>query len=127
MSAVVLDASAVLAVINGEPGADTVIASLSDARICAVNYAEVISKLVDKHVELSDALDAVTKLGVSIVDFDADLAASVGALRPATKGRRISLADRACLALAGRDGIPALTGDRRWASLSIAAQVRLFR
>jgi PIN domain nuclease of toxin-antitoxin system len=127
MSAVVLDASAVLAVINREHGSDAVIATLSDAHICAVNYTEVISKLVDRDVELSAAVSAISKLGVTVVAFDAELALSAAALRPVTRGQGVSLADRACLALAERHKAPALTGDRRWATLDVPAQVQLFR
>lgn len=127
MTAVVLDASAVLAILQDEPGSEAVIPLLMDARLCAVNYSEVVSKLIDRNVEIDEALAVLDKLGISIIEFDADLAVRAGVLRTATKSKGISLADRACLALAERDGLPAVTGDRRWASLDLPVKVTLFR
>jgi ribonuclease VapC len=85
---VVLDASAVLAVLQQERGSEAVVPLLSGACICAVNYAEVVTKLVDKTVVLSDALAAIAKLGVNVFDFDAPLAASAGPLRSGNERTR---------------------------------------
>lgn len=127
MTAVVLDASAVLAVVHNERGSDIVVASLPDALLSAVNFAETVSKLVERNVAAEFAVVAVLRLGLTIVDFDSGLAAKAGGLRLQTKHLGLSLADRACLALAAREGVPALTGNQKWARLDIGVDVRLFR
>src|SRR3954469_25109177 len=127
MASAVLDSSAVLAVLHAERGADSVIAVLGDALVCAVNHAEVITKLVEKGVALDLARSTVDAIGVQIVDFDVALADRTGDLRRETKDLGLSLGDRACLALAEREGTFALTGDRRSASLAINLDIRLFR
>ena len=62
---------------------------------------------------------------LNIIDFDVNLAYLVGSLRPLTKGAGLSLGDRACLALAQRLGLPALTTDRAWKDLSLDIEVRV--
>lgn len=127
MANAILDSSAVLAVLNGESGADSVIATLGDALVCAVNHAEVITKLVEKGMTLDLARSTIEGIGVQVVDFDARLAERTGDLRGETQSFGLSLGDRACLALAEREGAYALTGDRRWADLAIGIEVRLIR
>ena len=127
MADAILDASAVLAVIHGEPGAETVAQALQDALILAVNYAEVISKLVERGATYEQADAAVQNLAIPVVDFDLALARRTGALRSATRSRGLSLADRACLALGEREQVPVLTGDRRWAGVLPDVRVRLIR
>ena len=128
MTAIVLDASAVLAVISEERGADNVIQALSrGAVMSAVNYAEVISKLVERGLRRELARATVLNIGIQILDFDIELADRVGELRPQTKSYGLSLADRACLALAERQGLPALTGDRKWSQFDLGIEVRIFR
>jgi PIN domain nuclease of toxin-antitoxin system len=128
MTAIVLDASAVLAVISEERGADNVIQALRrGAVMSAVNYAEVISKLVERGLRRELARATVLNIGIQILDFDIELADRVGELRPQTKSYGLSLADRACLALAERQGLPALTGDRKWSQFDLGIEVRIFR
>ena len=127
MADAILDASAVLAVIQGEPGAETVAEALQDALILAVNYAEVISKLVERGATYEQADAAVQNLAIPVVDFDLALARRTGALRSATRSRGLSLADRACLALGEREQVPILTGDRRWAGVLPDVRVQLIR
>jgi PIN domain nuclease of toxin-antitoxin system len=127
MASAVLDSSAVLAVLNAERGADNVVAALGDALVCTVNHAEVIAKLVEKGMALDLACSAVEGIGVQLVDFDGALAERTGDLRRETKSLGLSLGDRACLALAEREGLVALTGDKRWAKLTVGIDIRLFR
>jgi PIN domain nuclease of toxin-antitoxin system len=127
MAEAVLDASAILAVIQNEPGASVVMSALQDAVVLTVNYAEVVSKLVERGATLQDADAAVQKLALSIVDFDLDLARRTGALRAATKNRGLSLGDRACIALGERQRATVVTSDQRWAGAVPGIDVQLIR
>jgi PIN domain nuclease of toxin-antitoxin system len=127
MPSAVLDSSAILAVLNGEPGADAVIPSLATAIASTVNIAEVIGKLIDRGGSLDDAMEALGAIDLDIADYDLDLARRTGSLRTDAANRSLSLGDRACLALAERERVPALTSDRRWSSAVTAADVQFIR
>jgi len=123
----VLDASAVLAVYFDEAGADKVLATLPGALLSAVNYTEAIGKSLDRGEALPVALRKLAAMGVEVVAHDARLAQRAGALRPLTRRLGLSLADRACLALAERKRAPVLTADRKWSSLNLDLDIRLIR
>ncbi len=116
----ILDASAVLAVLNGEPGEKKVIPILAESAISAVNLTEVAAKLLEAGMDESGARLAVSVLGIGeIVDFTEDLAWEAARLRPVTKQYGLSLGDRACLALAIKLKIPAVTADKEWSKLKL--------
>lgn len=119
----VIDASAALAHILDEPGADLVASHLQDGLIGAVNLSEVVARLVRAGADPMRA----HYLGSRIVPFDADLADRAGRLWPLTASLGLSLGDRACLALAQREGLPVLTADRAWVELSLGVDVILVR
>jgi len=127
MSGAVLDSSAILAVINAESGADRVIEVLGGALLSAVNHAEVITKLVERGIARELARATVLNIGVQVLDFGIDLADRTGELRRETRRLGLSLADRACLALAERERVPVLTADRKWAEVDLAIDIRLIR
>ena len=127
MTSVVLDTSALLAYVKGETGADDVAAVIGDAVISTVNYAEAVTKLVEKGMSLPLVRMALGIAGLEVVDFDRNLAEVAGAMFAITKPFGLSLGDRACLALAGREGVYAMTGDRIWSSLGAEFKVRLIR
>jgi ribonuclease VapC len=127
MASAVLDSSAVLAILNAEPGADLVIAALDDALLSTINYAEVVTKIVERGGTYKEAEAALQLITATVVDFDIALAQRTGALRVETLKRGLSLGDRACLSLAEREGIPAITGDRSWVGAVSSVEVRLFR
>jgi len=129
----VLDASALLAYLNDEEGADLVEdALIRGSAISSVNLAEVLSKLS----ELGKEPDEVTKelqrrgfLGriLAIHPLTTEDAVVIANLYKRTKLQSLSLGDRACLALAIRLRVPALTTDRAWSRLKIAVKVELIR
>jgi ribonuclease VapC len=124
---VVLDASAVLALVFGEPGAEAVADRLSEATISSVNAAEVVSKLIDRKTPAAD-LDRVWTLVSTLVnDFTAPQALRSGQLRDTTRPHGLSLGDRACLALAEETGATILTADRAWADLGLGIDIELIR
>jgi ribonuclease VapC len=127
MASAVLDASAVLAVLNDEPGAELVAAVLDDALVSTVNYAEVVAKLVERGSTYTQAQAALRSIALTTVDFDIALARRTGALRAETIRRGLSLGDRACLSLAEREGVPAITGDRSWVGAISSVEIRLIR
>ena len=127
MASAVLDSSAILAVLNDEPGADVVEAIMDDALISTVNYAEVVAKLVERGSTSMQAQSALQSMALTTVDFDIALAQRTGVLRKQTIRRGLSLGDRACLALAEREGVPAMTGDRSWVGAVSSVEIRLIR
>ncbi len=115
---IVLDASAVLAVLLEENGADVVLAAAAGALVSTVNLTEVLEKVADKAGDAGPIPDELRRIGIIIVPFSARQAQIAAALKPRVASvKNISLADRACLALTLDTGLPVLTGDRDWAKL----------
>jgi len=125
MSEVVLDASALLALLNDEPGAAKVAEVLAEARISAVNFAEIVSHFIHAGMPAADVDAMLRPLPVEIVAADQGLAHIAGRLRAVTASAGLSLGDRFCLALAKRDGLPALTADKQWLTIADAADTKV--
>jgi len=125
---VVLDASAALAFVRRERGQDAVGNALRDgAAISTVNLAEVHSKLRLAGAPSDRIVARLKAIGLDVEAFEEADAVAVGDLRPATKSLGLSLADRACLALALRLGRPMLTTDRDLAKAGVGVEVVAIR
>jgi PIN domain nuclease of toxin-antitoxin system len=132
-SAVVLDASALLAYLRGETGSDIVEAALSFGTvISSANYAEVLSRLVDIGEEPEEVDRGLRERGligglVTVVPLSEADGVTIAQLRPLTRAQGLSLGDRACLATGLRLGRPVMTADRGWEGVDIGVPVRLIR
>lgn len=123
----VLDASAVLAYLGGEPGSERVEAVLSGARISAANLAEIVGKLSERGAGEEDLRMILGPLNLAVDVFDEEQAWTAGVWRAETKALGLSLGDRACLALAAARGATAYTADRRWAETDLGVAVEVVR
>lgn len=124
---VVLDASAVLAFLHEEPGGDRVSSVLDGANVSAVNWSEVIQKALQKGVDVDGMQQEFVALGVQFLDFTPRQAEIAAQLWTRTRGHGLSLADRACLALAIDKRLPVWTADRIWADLGLAIAMQVIR
>ena len=115
MSDAVLDSSAIMAVLNSEPGQDIVLPLLQGAQVSTLIVAEVATILVRTGWRPEAAADRVEALEFVAHDFTYDRAVAAGLLMAKTAGRGLSLADRACVALALELDLPVFTADRSWA------------
>ena len=128
MSRIVLDASALLAVLNKEPGADKLTPELLSMAVAStVNLAEVQGKLVGQGLSDNDAWEATLSLVREAVPFTADHAKLTGALISQTRALGLSLGDRACLALGLTIKTPIYTADKSWKNLKLGIRIHSIR
>lgn len=126
-AACVLDASALLAFVQGEPGGDAVERVLSTALVSSVNWSEVVQKALAGGVETAGLREDLAALGLTIVPFTPEDAELTALLWPRTRALGLSLGDRACLALGQRLQLTALTADRSWTRLELPVDVQPIR
>ncbi len=125
----VLDASALLAYLFDEPGAE-IVAKLLDAGnalVSSVNYAETVSKLIDRKMPEEVVKITMENLGLEVVSYDEQQALLTGFFRKSCLSYGLSLGDRACFALARVNNFPVLTADRVWKEVSLGIEVSLIR
>ena len=129
----VLDASALLAYLGNESGADVVADAIAGgATISTVNLGEALSTLAARGSDPADVASDLTDRGlldgaIAVEPFTTTDAIEVARLRPLTQSAGLSLADRACLALASRLSTPVLTADQAWTGLTLDVDVRPIR
>lgn len=115
-----LDASAVLAVIFEETGADTVRQALNRGSVVSsVNASEVVARLQQEGWTAAETSGILVEMGLDITPFDWETALLAGLYRSPTRPSGLGLGDRACLATGRRLGLPVLTADRAWTKLSL--------
>ncbi len=123
----VLDASAVLCLLQEEKGAGRVAEALPAAIIGAVNYSEVVAKLVETGLDEATVDSVIDKLQLKVIPFDRAQAQLAGSLRATTRKLGLSLGDRACLALAAVEGAIALTCEQIWTKFEAPCRIETLR
>ena len=124
----VLDASALLALVLQETGEAFVARVVEEgAVISPVNYAEVVSRLIDSGMGEATVRAALQSVKVRIAEFSSPDAWRAGLLRRETRHLGLSLGERACLALGAVTGLPVVTGDTAWKDLNIGVDIVLCR
>ena len=124
---VVLDASALLAYLQDEPGGEPVRAVLPRAVMSTVNWTEVIGKAREGGVDTRGLREDLESLGLAFELFSAVQAEIAGRLKERTRRYGLSLGDRACLALGSDRGVPIYTADRAWKELHLGVEVETIR
>ena len=124
---VVLDASALLAFLHEEPGGERVSPVLEGAHVSAVNWSEVLQKALQQGVDIDGMQQEFVEVGVTFEPFTPEQAETAARLFTRTRDHGLSLADRACLALAMEMGLPVMTADRAWAGLGLDLEVDVIR
>ena len=119
MASIVFDASAILALLRDEPGADVVAQYIGDGLISAVNFQEVIKGLLRREVPIDAALAMLDALHLDVRPHGRDDAIATATLYSATKEFGSGLGDRTCMALAIAEGLPVLTADQEWAKIKL--------
>jgi ribonuclease VapC len=125
--AFVLDASALLCLLNGETGATRVAGALGRSVISAVNLSEVVAKLTDSGGSAVEIAAAIESLQLEVVPFDELQAMRAGLLRQRTRRAGLSFGDRACLALGENRGAIVLTCDGAWSTLDLGVTIEQLR
>lgn len=123
----VLDASAVLAFLQAEPGHDTVRLALQNDRcvVTAANQAEIIAKALDKGVDPVQLGALLADLPYTVIDVSANDGAAAGWMRSSTRRIGLSLGDRMCLASAKRLNAKVLTADRAWLDVATSLELQI--
>jgi PIN domain nuclease of toxin-antitoxin system len=130
MKDVVLDTSAILAVINEEKGADVVTEMLPHSFISSVNLAEIVSVMARRNIDAQKIQDLMNKLVKGVISFNEEQAYIAGYLETISRQNKLSLSlgDRACLALGQYLDIPVYTADRKWQEIpSCRTEIKMIR
>jgi ribonuclease VapC len=128
-----LDASALVAWLKGERGADAIDRLIAVCAISSVNLAESLEHASGTAWRQVDTIADLRACGLAVLPFEADDAAHVPIVRRAGRAlskvrtNALSLGDCCCIATARRHGIPVITGDAAWTALDLGVMVHLFR
>lgn len=124
---IILDASALLAYLHRETGWEAVQGVLANGCIGAVNWSEVARKISQKGMDIAVVRDLLEELGVTIIPFSAGQAELAAQLWKEGRHHGLSLADRACLALAMERDTPVVTADKAWVGLTLDIEMQFIR
>lgn len=124
---VILDASALLALIQEDPGCEDVEKCLPDVIMSSVNVSEVISILLRIKLPINEIQDILSELIIEVKDFSHEQALVAAEIGHLNTNLGLSLGDRACLALAKSSNHPVLTADKIWANINDKIDIRIIR
>ena len=124
---VVLDASALLAFLHDEPGSLVVSRALEGACVSSVNWSQVLQKALARGIGVDGMQQDFIDLGMVCEPFTQDHAEIAAQLWSKTRSHGLSIADRACIALASSREAPVLTADRAWEQLALTVEIRVIR
>lgn len=127
MNSVILDSSALLALIANEKGADIVTQYLSNAKMSTVNISESIATLINKGATFHEAETIVDTLLHKRIPFSDTQSKIAAEIVTETKKYGLSLGDRACLSLAIAEKLPVLTADKIWSNVKTGVKIILIR
>lgn len=116
---IVLDASALLALLKNEPGADIVESLLGNIIMSSLNVSEVAAVLLDSDMTIKECQDSMLPFISTIIHFDEEFAFLTADLKKRTKAYGLSLGDRACLALGQKMQLPVYTADKIWGKVQL--------
>lgn len=122
---VVLDASALLALLNRERGHEKVSAVIDRATMNTVNITEVITKLARLGIPPTEIEMILAGLNIDMVDFNMNMAILAGNLIIKTREFGLSLGDRACLAFAESKGYSVITADKAWQNVQPLLTIKI--
>ncbi|CAN5617624.1 PIN domain-containing protein [soil metagenome] len=124
---VVLDASALLAIVFGETGEARARELVRSALVSTVNLSEVVAKMTERGFDDEGCESLLPALGFVLAPFREADAYAAGRLRARTRAVGLSFGDRACLALALREALPVATADRACTGLDVGVGVEMIR
>jgi ribonuclease VapC len=128
MSKAVLDASAILALIFREPGAEKLTDEVLETAVAStVNLAEVQTKLIQKGYDSEDAWQDALLLKEPPEPYTSEQAKIAGTLVKKTQSYGLSLGDRSCLALAIALKAPVYTTEKIWKNLKVGVPIHVIR
>ena len=128
MSKVIIDASALLALLKNEPGADKVESLLGKIIMSSINVSETASILLESEMTTQEVQECLSPLISEIVPFDEEQAFLAANLRKNTKKQGLSLGDRACISLGIKMNLPVYTADKIWQDLLLDnLEIKLIR
>jgi PIN domain nuclease of toxin-antitoxin system len=123
----VLDASALVAYLFEEPGAEVVGEVIDRACISSVNFSEVLTRAAKDGFRPAEFAVDINQFGLQVVPFTTEDALTAASLEPETRPLGLSLGDRACLSLGLARAQPVYTADRIWSRLNVGARIVLIR
>jgi ribonuclease VapC len=123
LAEVVLDASALLALIQRETGGEKVLPMLPRATMSAVNFCETMQRLRRGGMPVESVTELLTSMVKDTVAFDRETAHIAAAIHEKTRGEGLSFGDCACLAVALMHGIPAVTAERKWDQCDVGVEI----
>jgi ribonuclease VapC len=123
----VIDASALLALMLEERGADVMRAAPPGSEISMINLAEVLTRLTKIGHSPDVALEKVRRMPLRIRAFRDAHALEVAKLLPLTAHLGLSFGDRACLTQGIFSAMPIITADERMSRAEVGVEIRMIR